>query len=809
MGIKKRDDYIQRFFSRPEDTRILCMLGNRGSGKKVCLHRLAKYSLIQESEPLVLTEEEVQNTSKGKYCRSFIYPYDDSEKLLQVISMPEFDVYNSEMYSMLLMCDGALVVLDCTKGVDSLLEMQIRKAFSFNLKCVLLLNKIDLLLENHAISNNEIYVTLFGIIESINMLISTCSQEEAYFHPLKGNVIFTSCLLNYAFTPRNFGKFYSRKYGIEESYFTNILWGDYFFDPRDKKTKLIKTNTPLTRSFCQFCIEPIRKVLKTLKEKDPLDIKKLCRTIRVSITEEDLEEGEPKLKKLIFKQWLRYTDSLLEGITNHCPSPISAQTNKFDNFYEGDLNDSCAVSMRDSSRRGPLMVYVSKLFPYSYKLLGLARVFSGVLNTGSRVRVILHSNDGESCFRYAEIKDIFVCINDNLINVNSVSVGNVIAIDGLENLITRSATLSDTIHARSIIVRPYHELPIFRATVSVLNASHLPRLLNRLKIVAKLEPLINIQTDDAGQFVVSAWTEQQLTDFIEALGPSLDTEITYSKIVMRYKETILKTGTICTHKSPNKSNKLSSNAEPLNESLATSIESGDLNLAIRNGKETSILHEDYEWSLKDLSHIWSSGPRFYGSNILVDTTKSIPFLTDVKDFIINSFQTVCSSGPLCNEEMRGVRMNLRDALLSSAPLQRGSGQIISAARKCFHASYLTATPALMEPICECNIICPNTNITQLYQTLDRREGKILKELHGELADYTHIQAYIPGSNLLQISEELSQYNSFITYNFSNWRIMSGDVLDSSSYSYDVMMSIRKWKGLKLELPRYKDTSDKA
>jgi elongation factor 2 len=803
MGTKKRDDYVSKFFTRPDDIRIVCILGNRGSGKKLCLNRLKKYLITINSSDSTTRLEEVKCSPDESICRTYVYPYDDSDKMLQVLTLPEFDTFNPELYSMFLMCDGAILVVDCTLGLDDLLENQIKKAFSFNLKCVLILNKIDLLLENNAISSSEIYARLYGMIESINLLISTYSQEEGYFHPLKGNVIFTSCLLNYAFTPRNFGKLYSRKYGIEESYFTNILWGDYYYDPRDKKTKPLKTSTSLARSFCQFCIEPIRKALRILKFEGPEIIKKLCRTIRVSITDEDLAEGEAKLKKLIFKQWLRYTDTVLDAISTHCPSPIMAQTTKFENFYEGELNETCAIAMRDSIRRSPLMVYVVKLLPVSRKLLGLARVFSGTLNTDSRVRAILHYADAESFVRYVEIKELYAVASDCLISVSSISVGNIVVIGGLDNAITRSATLSDNYNAKSIIIKPYSELPIFRASVSVAEAGALPRLINRLKLASKLEPKLDIKIDDAGQIIVSAWNEQYLTDFIRRIEDSIDTPITQSEIYVRYKETITKhSPSISQGKSKNKANKLYADAEPIAEGLSSSIESGSINLAIRNCKEISVLHEDYEWNLKDLSSIWCFGPRNYGSNFLVNCTKSVPFLNEVKDVITSSFQTVCSNGVLCDEELRGVRINLRDAVLSSAPIQRGGGQIMPAARKCFYASCLSASPALMEPICECNIICPHGKISQLYQTLEQRGGKILQERQD--FNLNLIRAHLPGSNLVSISSELSEYSASIDYTFHSWRIMPGDVLSPSCLSYEVMMSLRRWKGLKLQLPRYND-----
>lgn len=55
-------------------------------------------------------------------------------------------------------------------------------------------------------------------------------------------------------------------------------------------------------------------------------------------------------------------------------------------------------------------------------------------------------------------------------------------------------------------------------------------------------------------------------------------------------------------------------------------------------------------------------------------------------------------GVLCDETMRGVRFDLKDAQIHSDPAHCGGSQIIPAARRGLFASILTASPALLEPV---------------------------------------------------------------------------------------------------------------
>merc|ERR1712093_330940 len=77
----------------------------------------------------------------------------------------------------------------------------------------------------------------------------------------------------------------------------------------------------------------------------------------------------------------------MEMIVLHIPSPVKAQTYRTELLYEGPPDDPYATAMKNCDPNGPLMMYVSKMFPYSGRFIAFGRVFSGKIGTGQKCRI--------------------------------------------------------------------------------------------------------------------------------------------------------------------------------------------------------------------------------------------------------------------------------------------------------------------------------------------------------------------------------------------------------------------------------------
>ena len=84
-------------------------------------------------------------------------------------------------------------------------------------------------------------------------------DEDLYFSPDRGNVIFASAIDGWGFRVGKFAQLYAEKLGIKEANLRKVLWGDYYLDPKTKRVigyKHLKGRA-LKPLFVQFVLDKI------------------------------------------------------------------------------------------------------------------------------------------------------------------------------------------------------------------------------------------------------------------------------------------------------------------------------------------------------------------------------------------------------------------------------------------------------------------------------------------------------------------------------------------------------------------------
>jgi len=84
-------------------------------------------------------------------------------------------------------------------------------------------------------------------------------DEDLYFAPEKGNVVFASAIDGWGFRIGKFAQLYANKLKIKEANFKRVLWGDFYLDPKTKRVinhKQLKGRS-LKPLFVQFILENI------------------------------------------------------------------------------------------------------------------------------------------------------------------------------------------------------------------------------------------------------------------------------------------------------------------------------------------------------------------------------------------------------------------------------------------------------------------------------------------------------------------------------------------------------------------------
>lgn len=748
---------------------------------------------------------------------------DGSEFLINLIDSPGHVDFSSEVTAALRVTDGALVVVDCIEGVCVQTETVLRQALGERIKPVLVINKVDRALLELQVEKEALYQTFSRTIESVNVIISTYKDEalgDVQVYPDKGTIAFGSGLHGWAFTLRQFARRYSQRFGIDKEKLMTRLWGENFFNPKTKKW----TNKPtdadgktLERAFNMFVLDPIFKIFDAVmnfkKDQTTTMLEKL--EIQLKSDEKDLE-GKALLK-VIMKKFLPAGDSLLEMIVINLPSPVTAQRYRVETLYEGPLDDESAIGIRDCDPNGPLMLYVSKMVPTSDKgrFYAFGRVFSGTVRAGPKVRI-----QGPN-YIPGKKEDLFVKSIQRTVlmmgryvePIEDCPAGNIVGLVGIDQFLLKSGTLTTAETAHNMRVMKFSVSPVVQVAVEVKNANDLPKLVEGLKRLSKSDPCVQTSISETGEHIVAAAGELHLEICLKDLEEDhAGVPLKHSDPVVGYRETVqAKSSMVALSKSPNKHNRLYVDAEPIDEELTKAIESGKVNARDDFKARARVMADDYGWDVTDARKIWCFGPDTTGPNLLVDVTKGVQYLNEIKDSCVAAFQWASGEGVMAEEPMRGIRYNVMDVTLHADAIHRGGGQIMPTCRRVVYAACLLANPGLQEPIYLVEIQCPESVLGGVYSTMNKKRGHVTSEEPRVGTPMYNVKAFLPVAESFGFTGALRQATggqAFPQLVFDHWSIISGSPLDAGSKLQELVKGIRKRKGLKEDIPELDNYYDK-
>lgn len=741
--------------------------------------------------------------------------------LINLIDSPGHVDFSSEVTAALRLTDGALVVVDCVSGVCVQTETVLRQAVGERIRPVLFMNKMDLALLTLQLDKEDLYQTFCRIVESINVIIATYGEDggpmgDVMVDPAKGTVGFGSGLHGWAFTLKQFAEMYSSKFKIEESKLMGRLWGDQFYSPTDKKWAT-QNQAGYQRGFTTYILDPIYKVFETCMKKPKEDSLALCEKLNIKLTSEDKENNDKQLLKVIMRKWLPAAEALLQMITIHLPSPVTAQKYRTELLYEGPIDDESAIGMKNCDPKGPLMMYISKMVPTSDKgrFYAFGRVFSGVVATGMKARIMGPNYvPGKKDDLYVKnIQRTVLMMGRYVEPIEDVPCGNICGLVGVDQFLVKTGTISTFEDAHNLRVMKFSVSPVVRVAVECKNPADLPKLVEGLKRLAKSDPMVQCSIEESGQHIIAGAGELHLEICLKDLEEDhAQIPIKVSDPVVSYRETVSEeSDQVCLSKSPNKHNRLYMKAVPMPDGLAEDIDSGKITPSQEMKERARYLAETYGYDPTEARKIWCFGPEGTGSNIVVDCTKAVQYLNEIKDSVVAGFQWASKEGVLCEENMRGIRFNVLDVTLHADAIHRGGGQIIPTARRCFYACVLTAKPRLLEPVYLCEIQCPETAVGGIYGVLNRKRGHVFEE--GQVAGTPMfiVKAYLPVNESFGFTADLRSNTggqAFPQCVFDHWQMMPGDPFEAASKPCQIVAESRKRKGLKAEIPTLDNYLDK-
>jgi ribosome assembly protein 1 len=381
------------------------------------------------------------------------------EYLINLIDSPGHIDFSSEVSTASRLCDGAVVLVDAVEGVCSQTVTVLRQTWVEKLKPILVINKMDRLITEWQLSPGEAYAHLSKLLEQVNAVMGSFAlgermeddlrwreridekvtaaaaakdqdsadgatsaprsrraqiaeddegvvtstpaeyeekeDEDIYFEPERNNVIFSSAIDGWAFTPRQFAGLYEKKLGIKRNVLEKVLWGDFYLDPKTKRVlgpKHLK-GRHLKPMFVQLVLEQIWAVYEATtggpnKKGDQALMEKITKSLNINIPAHVLRSKDPKaLLSAVFGAWLPLSTALLVSVIEQLPSPPSAQEARMptllqaspgSNHLDGRITE--AMTHSKPAVGEPAVAYVSKMVSVPESELPINKRRGGMLS---------------------------------------------------------------------------------------------------------------------------------------------------------------------------------------------------------------------------------------------------------------------------------------------------------------------------------------------------------------------------------------------------------------------------------------------
>ena len=712
--------------------------------------------------------------------------------------------FSDEVTASYRLADSVLLVVDAVEGVMCNTERLIRHAAKERLPVVVFVNKIDRLILELKLPPADAYHKIRHVLEEINAVIEAAygpDEDCPFADPVKGTVCFGSALYGWSFTLESFARLYARARGVEMNTkeFARRLWGDLYFHDDDRVFRRKAPPGGGERSFVQFILEPLYKMYSQAVGEHPKSFARTLAEFGVTLKPKEYKMNTKPLIKLACRKVFGDASGLVDMLAAHCPTTREGAATKVNRAYSGpqaaDGEEGVVPAMRACDASGPLQVMISKLYPKndcsSFDALG--RVMSGTLKKGQKVRVLgeAYSPDDEEDCAVKTVSGLWVYQARYRISIEEATAGAWVLIEGVDGSISKTATLVDEFTREEChVFKPlaFDNRSVVKIATEPLNPSDLPKMVEGLRKINKSYPLAVTKVEESGEHTIMGTGEMFLDSVMKDLRELYsEVEVKVADPVVTFCETVVETSSLkCFAETPNKKNKLTMIAEPLDKGLAKDIETGAVSLRWPKKKLGDFFQSNYDWDILAARSVWAFGPDEAGPNALLDDTlpgevdKSL--LAAVRESVVQGFQWGTREGPLCDEPIRDVKFKILDAVVADQPLHRGGGQMIPTARRVAYSAFLMASPRMMEPVYAVEIQTPADCMSAIYNVLSKRRGHVIADAPRPGTPVYSVKALLPAIESFGFETDLryhTQGQAFGMSYFDHWQIVPGDPLDRS------------------------------
>uniref|UniRef100_A0A665UJN2 116 kDa U5 small nuclear ribonucleoprotein component n=1 Tax=Echeneis naucrates TaxID=173247 RepID=A0A665UJN2_ECHNA len=682
--------------------------------------------------------------------------------LFNIMDTPGHVNFSDEVTSSIRISDGVVLFIDAAEGVMLNTERLIKHAVQERMAITICINKVDRLIVELKLPPTDAYYKLRHIVDEVNGLLSTYSTDEnLVVSPLLGNVCFASSQYS-------------------------IYSGEIYISipKRDRKFTKKAPSSNSQRSFVEFVLEPLYKILSQVVGDVDTSLPRVLDELGIHLTKEELKLNIRPLLRLVCNRFFGEFTGFVDMCVQHIPSPQEGARNKIEHTYTGGLDSDLGEAMAECDPDGPLMCHTTKMYSTEdgVQFHAFGRVLSGTIQAGQPVKVLgeNYTLEDEEDSQVCTVGRLWISVARYQIEVNRVPAGNWVLIEGCDQPIVKTATITEPRgNEEAQIFRPlkFNTASVIKIAVEPVNPSELPKMLDGLRKVNKSYPSLTTKVEESGEHVILGTGELYLDCVMHDLRKMYsEIDIKVADPVVTFCETVVETSSLkCFAETPNKKNKITMIAEPLEKGLAEDIENEVVQITWNRKKLGEFFQTKYDWDLLAARSIWAFGPDTTGPNILVDDT--LP--SEVDKALLGS---VKDSIAIINLSIRNVKFKILDAVIAQEPLHRGGGQVIPTARRVVYSAFLMATPRLMEPYYFVEVQAPADCVSAVYTVLARRRGHVTQDAPIPGSPLYTIKAFIPAIDSFGFETDLrthTQGQAFALSVFHHWQIVPGDPLDKS------------------------------
>jgi len=451
--------------------------------------------------------------------------------------------------------------------------------------------------------------------------------------------------------------------------------------------------------------------------------------------------NEGKEKELAQKVPL--SDVLLGMVVEHLPSPKEAQVYRVPNIWDGDIESPAGQCMVTTSPDGPLAVMVTNVSVDKHAgEIATGRVYGGSIEKGTEVYLV--GSHGKS-----RVQQVGVYFGPERVNTDKVPAGNIVYVAGAKGAIAGETLCSPEDKIKEFEGLEHISEPVVTVAVEAKNTKDLPKLIEVLRQTGKEDPTVKIDiNEETGEHLVSGMGELHL----EVIGYRIKdkgVDITTSEPIVVYRETVRKLSPQVEGKSPNKHNRFYITVEPIEPSLYEAIQEGDIKEGRVKGKESANDFMEAGLDKEEARRVWA----VHNRSIFLNMTRGIQYLDEVKELLLEGFESALENGPLGNEISMGLKFKLHDAKLHEDAVHRGPAQVLPAIRNAILGSMMLAEPSLLEPMQKVVIDTPNDYMGACTREIQNRRGQIVN-MGQDTGDMARIESKVPVAEMFGFAGDI-------------------------------------------------------